>query len=166
MTTVVDFFGALAIAGEKKSTAKVIGIGLLPFCWLIGCSVFYSAQPVVAKEIIFAAAVFPVAYGVLYQLLWRLPPEKQRRAFLILSLCSNLCVLGFFKYFNFFEGSLEALLAKIGWHPGWTLLHIILPVGISFYTFQSISYAVDVYRGIAKPTYLASSDSRSERHAA
>jgi len=151
-TTVVDFFGALAIAGEKKSTAKVIGIGLLPFCWLIGCSTFYSAQPAVAKEIIFAAGVFPVAYGALYQLLWRLPPEKQRRAFLILSLCSNLSVLGFFKYFNFFAGSLETLLAKLGWHPGWTLLHIILPVGISFYTFQSISYAVDVYRGVAKPT--------------
>ncbi|HEY5040836.1 MAG TPA: MBOAT family O-acyltransferase [Verrucomicrobiae bacterium] len=152
-TTVVDFFGALAIAGEKKSTAKVIGIGLLPFCWLIGCSTFYSAQPAVAKEIIFAAAVFPVAYGGLYQLLWRLPPEKQRRAFLILSLCSNLSVLGFFKYFNFFAGTLEVLLAKIGWHPGWTLLHIILPVGISFYTFQSISYAVDVYRGIARPSH-------------
>lgn len=37
-TTVVDFFGALAIAGERKSAIKVIGTGLLPFCWLIGCS--------------------------------------------------------------------------------------------------------------------------------
>jgi alginate O-acetyltransferase complex protein AlgI len=151
-TTVVDFFGALAIAGEKKSVAKVIGVGLLPFCWLIGCSTFYSAQPVVSKGIILAAAIFPIVYGAFYQLLWRLPLEKQRRAFLILSLFSNLSVLGFFKYFNFFSGSLEALLAKLGWNPGWTLLHIILPVGISFYTFQSISYAVDVYRGIARPS--------------
>jgi D-alanyl-lipoteichoic acid acyltransferase DltB (MBOAT superfamily) len=151
-TTVVDFFGALAIAGERKSAAKVVGVGLLPFCWLMGCSIFYSAQPVVSGEIILAAATFPIAYGALYQLLWRMPLEKQRRAFLILSLCSNLGVLGFFKYFNFFAGSLETLLAKLGWNPGWTLLHIILPVGISFYTFQSISYAVDVYRGTAKPS--------------
>ena len=151
-TTVVDYFGALAIAGERKSALKVISFGLLPFCWLAGCAIFHSAQQAVAGEIIFAAAIFPVAYGALYQWLWRLPVERQRRAFLVLSLCSNLGVLGFFKYFNFFAASLETLLAKAGWNPGWTLLHIILPVGISFYTFQSISYAVDVYRGVAKPS--------------
>ena len=71
---------------------------------------------------------------------------------MILSLCSNLSALGFFKYFNFFAGSLETLLAQLGWNAGWTLPHVILPIGISFYTFQSISYAVDVYRGIAKPS--------------
>ncbi len=98
----------------------------------------------------FCGGDFPRCVWAIYELLWRLPAEKQRRAFLLLSICSNLGVLVFFKYFNFFTGSLEVLLAKIGWNPGWTLLHIILPVGISFYTFQSISYAVDVYRGIAK----------------
>jgi len=63
-----------------------------------------------------------------------------------------LGALGFFKYFNFFAGSLSDLLTHLGWDPGWTLPHIILPIGISFYTFQSISYAVDVYRGVAKPS--------------
>jgi D-alanyl-lipoteichoic acid acyltransferase DltB (MBOAT superfamily) len=151
-TTVVDFFGALAIAGERKSAAKVFGIGLLPLVWLLGCLAFGRTETDVARWIVLAAAVFPVAYGLLYQLLWRLPVAKQRRAFLILSLASNLGALCFFKYFNFFAGSLEGLLAGMGWNPGWTLLHIILPVGISFYTFQSISYAVDVYRGTAKPS--------------
>jgi D-alanyl-lipoteichoic acid acyltransferase DltB (MBOAT superfamily) len=151
-TTVVDYFGALAIAGQRKSAATVIGIGLLPLGWLLGCSAVYSAQRTVAEGIIFAAAAFPVVYGTLYHLLWRLPVERQRRAFLILSLGSNLSALGFFKYFNFFTGSLDALFAKVGWNPGWTLLHVILPIGISFYTFQSISYAVDVYRGVAKPS--------------
>ena len=151
-TTVVDYFGALAIAGRKKSAAKVIGIGLLPLVWLLGCSAFYSAQKTVAEGIIFAAAAFPIVYGTLYHLLWRLPVERQRRAFLLLSLGSNLGALGFFKYFNFFTGSLAALLAKVGWNPDWTLLHVILPIGISFYTFQSISYAVDVYSGVAKPS--------------
>jgi D-alanyl-lipoteichoic acid acyltransferase DltB (MBOAT superfamily) len=151
-TTVVDFFGVLAVAGRKKSAIVVIGIGLLPLGWLLGCSAFYSVQRTVAEGIIFAAAVFPIVYGTLYHLLWRLPVERQRRAFLLLSLGSNLGALGFFKYFNFFAGSLAALLAKLGWNPGWTLLHVILPIGISFYTFQSISYAVDAYRGVAKPS--------------
>jgi len=151
-TTVVDFFGALAISGRRESAARVIGVGLLPPGWLLGCVACAPARAGVAKWILLAAALFPVVYGMLYQWLWRLPVEKQRRAFLVLSIGSNLSVLGFFKYASFFAGSLAALLAKIGWHPGWTLLHIILPVGISFYTFQSISYAVDVYRGVAKPS--------------
>jgi len=152
-TTVVDFFGVLAIAGRRESAAKVIGIGLLPLGWLLGCVALNSTQAMVAKWIPLAAALFPIVYGSLYQLLWRLPVGKQRRAFLVLSIGSNLSVLGVFKYFNFFASSLAALLSKIGWNPGWTLLHIILPVGISFYTFQSISYAVDVYRGIARPSH-------------
>ena len=152
-TTVVDFFGALAIAGRRESAAKVVGLGLLPLGWLLGCMAGHPTRAAVAKWTLLAAALFPVIYGSLYQWLWRLPAEKQRRAFLLLSIGSNLGVLGFFKYFNFFSGSLATLLEALGWNPGWTLLHIILPVGISFYTFQSISYAVDVYRGIAKPSH-------------
>jgi D-alanyl-lipoteichoic acid acyltransferase DltB (MBOAT superfamily) len=151
-TTIVDFFGALAIVGRKAPAAKVIGVGLLPLGWLLGCEAFYTVQTSISHWIIFAAAFFSIVYGTLYQLLWRLPLEKQRLAFLVLSLCSNLSVLGVFKYFNFFAGSLAALLGKLGGNPGWTLLHIILPIGVSFYTFQSISYAVDVYRGVAKPS--------------
>lgn len=151
-TTVVDFFGVLAIAGQRTPLVRIVGIGLLPLGWLLGCQVFYCTETAVANPIILAAGIFPLVYGALYQGLWRLPAAKQRRAFLILSLCSNLGALVFFKYFNFFAGSLETLLTKAGWNPGWTLLHVILPVGISFYTFQSISYAVDVYRGTAKPS--------------
>lgn len=71
---------------------------------------------------------------------------RRRRALLLLSVIANLGVLGFFKYFNFFAASLQAALAPFGIHPGWTALNIILPVGISFYTFQSMSYSFDVYR--------------------
>jgi D-alanyl-lipoteichoic acid acyltransferase DltB (MBOAT superfamily) len=152
-TTVVDFFGALAIAGQRQSTAKITGIGLLPLAWLSGCSLLYSSHASIEKWILVAAAVFPLVYAALYQWLWRLPVARQRRAFLILSLGSNLVALGFFKYFNFFAASLEAWLARLGWNAGWTLPHVILPIGISFYTFQSISYAVDVYRGIARPSH-------------
>ena len=69
-----------------------------------------------------------------------------RRSLLILSLCTNLGMLGFFKYYNFFIDSAQALLSQlgVGWNSG--SLEIILPVGISFYTFQTLSYTIDVYR--------------------
>lgn len=74
---------------------------------------------------------------------------KARRAFLMVSLVVNLGVLGFFKYFNFFIDSARPMLESIGL-SGETL-SIILPVGISFYTFQTLSYTIDVYRGVLKP---------------
>ena len=73
--------------------------------------------------------------------------DPRRRKFLLTaSISANLAVLGFFKYFNFFAASLAAGLAPLGIHLGWTTMHIILPIGISFYTFQSMSYTFDVYR--------------------
>lgn len=59
----------------------------------------------------------------------------------------NLSILGFFKYFNFFVESLDSLVSGIfGYDIGWLTLNIILPVGISFYTFQALSYSIDVYK--------------------
>jgi D-alanyl-lipoteichoic acid acyltransferase DltB (MBOAT superfamily) len=71
---------------------------------------------------------------------------KSRKRYLLLSIVSNLGVLGFFKYYNFFVGSAADLLSLIGIQASPLLLHIVLPVGISFYTFQSMSYTIDVYR--------------------
>ncbi len=70
-----------------------------------------------------------------------------RRTLLILSLVSNLGLLGFFKYYNFFVSSLVLALDKAGLHIHTLLLNVILPAGISFYTFQSLSYTIDIYRG-------------------
>jgi alginate O-acetyltransferase complex protein AlgI len=72
-------------------------------------------------------------------------PHKRRFA-LVLSLVFNLGMLGFFKYFDFFESSLAAAGDAIGWHFDPVTLHVILPIGISFYTFMTISYVIDVYR--------------------
>ena len=72
-----------------------------------------------------------------------------RRSLLLVSLIVNLGVLGFFKYFNFFIDSASPALQAIGL-SGETL-NIILPVGVSFYTFQTLSYTIDVYRGVLKP---------------
>ena len=81
------------------------------------------------------------------------PPGRRRRALLIISLCVNFGLLGFFKYCNFFIGSFAALLDTVGVHNvPLVLLKIILPPGISFYTFQEVAYVVDVYKGDLPPS--------------
>lgn len=72
--------------------------------------------------------------------------QAQKKLWLGLSLVTNLSILGFFKYFNFFTASFTDLLHTIGIPVNDITLKVILPVGISFYTFQTLSYTVDVYR--------------------
>lgn len=68
------------------------------------------------------------------------------RAWLALSVGLNLAVLGLFKYFDFFSASFAALLGQLGFEAHPVILELALPVGISFYTFQTMSYTIDVYR--------------------
>ncbi|MEM1323781.1 MAG: MBOAT family O-acyltransferase [Bacteroidota bacterium] len=70
---------------------------------------------------------------------------QQRKWLLVTSMVVNLGFLGFFKYFNFFAESFQEMLHSMGLEASWNTLNIILPVGISFYTFQSMSYTIDVY---------------------
>jgi alginate O-acetyltransferase complex protein AlgI len=79
--------------------------------------------------------------------------ERRRRAWLLLSVVSNLTLLGFFKYFNFAVDSYDTLVGALGLGQlrldvG---LRVTLPLGISFYTFQSMSYSFDIYRGRTRP---------------
>ena len=73
-----------------------------------------------------------------------------RKRYLYLSLFFNLGLLCFYKYFNFFIESFVNASYALGIHPNITSLNIILPVGISFYTFQTLSYTIDVYRNQLK----------------
>jgi len=77
--------------------------------------------------------------------------ERVRRSYLALSLITNLTLLGFFKYFNFFAESLQELAGLMGLRLDAFTLEVLLPVGISFYTFQTLSYSMDIYRGQLKP---------------
>ena len=77
---------------------------------------------------------------------------SRKKALLIASLFFNLGLLFFFKYFNFFIESFEQAYTFLGYSLRGTSLNIILPVGISFYTFQTLSYTIDVYRGKILPT--------------
>ena len=81
------------------------------------------------------------------------PRKRSQLFFLVVSMTSNLTMLGFFKYFDFGAEYFARMLTSLGWmHPEQMhFLHVVLPLGISFYTFQSMSYAIDVYRGHAKP---------------
>ena len=74
----------------------------------------------------------------------------QRKAALWTAIAINLGALGFFKYYMFLMGGLNSVIEKFGGEP-FSVMTVLLPVGISFYTFQSMSYAIDVYRGSAPP---------------
>jgi alginate O-acetyltransferase complex protein AlgI len=74
-----------------------------------------------------------------------------RKLYLFLSLGSNLGILFFFKYFNFFNESFQSLFSQVNINYTASNLNLLLPVGISFYTFQTLSYTINVYRGIQKP---------------
>ncbi len=75
------------------------------------------------------------------------PTPRGRRLLLWVSVCGNLGVLGYFKYAGFFVDSAAELLESLGFQPNLPTLQLLLPVGISFYTFQTMAYTIDVYRG-------------------
>jgi alginate O-acetyltransferase complex protein AlgI len=78
--------------------------------------------------------------------------DVHRKRWLVLSLVWNFTILGIFKYFDFFAGSLVGALSQLGIHNvSLPLIQIILPPGISFYTFEEVAYVVDVYKGKVQP---------------
>jgi alginate O-acetyltransferase complex protein AlgI len=112
--------------------------------WLLVCSYFFYAAwdwRFLSLIVLSTAIDFVAARAI-----DRLPEGPARRAWLVVSLAANLGILGFFKYWNFFVASGAGLFSLLG--LGWPVrtLEIVLPVGISFFTFQSMSYTIDVYR--------------------
>jgi len=72
--------------------------------------------------------------------------RRQRQIISAVNIVLNLGILGVFKYYNFFVENLDALFGMMGYHLDWVTMNVILPVGISFYTFQALSYTIDVYQ--------------------
>ncbi len=72
--------------------------------------------------------------------------EQKRKTFLAISVIANLLILFIFKYFNFFAFNFVKILNHLGFHRDFVTLKVLLPIGISFYTFQSMSYTIDIYR--------------------
>src|SRR5215207_3972423 len=81
--------------------------------------------------------------------------QRQRKALLTIAVVANLGALGFFKYYDFFVTSAQNALADVGIDVSRAVLDVTLPIGISFFTFQALSYVIDVYRGDFQPVTLA-----------
>lgn len=116
---------------------------------VIASAVFYGWWDVRFMVLMYASALLDYWVGLE---LGRDDSRFSRKALLGFSLAGNLGMLGFFKYFNFFADSAVAALQGLGFHAEPLLLQIVLPVGISFYTFQTLSYSIDVYRRQFEPT--------------
>ncbi|MFV8224375.1 MBOAT family O-acyltransferase [Christiangramia aquimixticola] len=120
------------------------------FTLLLSSYIFYGWWNPKFLSLIFLSTIIDYTIGL------KLPKadsRKKRRILLSISLVSNLTILGIFKYYNFFIKSWVDLLHGVGFQVEntWTL-SIILPVGISFYTFQTMSYTIDIYRNKLIPT--------------
>ncbi|MHC5209437.1 MAG: MBOAT family O-acyltransferase [Planctomycetota bacterium] len=115
---------------------------------LVGSYVFYGAWDWRFLFLILASTVIDFVVGLVLR---SASPRGGRKLWLVVSLLANLGILGFFKYFNFFVGSGVGVLHMLGIEVPELTLDIILPVGISFFTFQSMSYTIDVYRGNLAP---------------
>ncbi|GHC00592.1 MBOAT family O-acyltransferase [Cerasicoccus arenae] len=113
------------------------------FLILVASYVFYGWWDWRFLSLIVISSVIDFTSGIMID-----KSEKQgvRRAWLTVSILANLGMLGFFKYFNFFASSLQTAAGSAGVHLGDMTLDIVLPVGISFYTFQTMSYTIDIYR--------------------
>jgi alginate O-acetyltransferase complex protein AlgI len=114
----------------------------LPFLLLASC-VFYMAFIPVYILILFVTITIDYIAGIYIER----SQGSVRKIWLVASIVSTCAVLFVFKYFNFFTGSFVGLANLFGLHLPEVVAHIILPIGLSFHTFQSLSYVVEVYRG-------------------
>lgn len=114
--------------------------------YLVASYLFYMWwNPAFILLIVFSTMIDFIVGNKIYR-------SNHRQTWLLISIATNLSLLGFFKYFGFFEENLLLIFRLLGWEPSWTAINVILPVGISFYTFQTMSYSIDIYRGKLKPT--------------
>ncbi len=150
ISTSVDYMAALGASGKVVRSVD----GLKSAGYLAVVTV--ASLAFTSRSTLWLALL--VALGILAGMLWvkaikRSAPERRPRLWLYLSLCTNLGILAFFKYFNFFVDSFSALLSIFAIKVDVPTLSIILPVGLSFYTFQALSRTIDSYRHRFDPQY-------------
>ncbi|MCA9511849.1 MAG: MBOAT family O-acyltransferase [Myxococcota bacterium] len=149
VSTVIDFVTGLAIA-ERPFGARDFA---LPALVLFGLALGLVASGVPDATLVLGlSALFFAALVALDVATRRAAPALRRRTFFWASVTTNLGILATFKYFNFFAESFVDLAGALGFAPDRVTIDVILPVGISFYTFQSMSYTIDVWRGQLAPT--------------
>jgi alginate O-acetyltransferase complex protein AlgI len=149
ISTAVDYLAALGASGKTVRPRDVLKSAAFLAAVTLGSLLFARRDAWLAPL---------VAAGMLLALGWikaigHVAPQRRPRLWLYLSLFTNLGILGFFKYFNFFVGSLVSLLEIFDVKLDAPTASIILPVGLSFYTFQALSRTIDCYRRRFEPQY-------------
>jgi D-alanyl-lipoteichoic acid acyltransferase DltB (MBOAT superfamily) len=148
VSTSVDYLAALGASDQPVENLDVAKSAL----YLIAVTLASLAAAGAGNWWLAAAvAAGMLAIGLAIVLIRSAPAPSRPRGWLLLSLCTNLGILAFFKYFNFFVGSATALLDAFGLGLSAPSLWIILPVGLSFYTFQAISRTIDSYQRRYRP---------------
>lgn len=146
------------------ATFAIFFLIVLPLSWLtmpwphrwrpfivLASYVFYSWWD---WRFVFLLAGCTLWNQVLAVRIWRTKVQSQRKALLVLALAGNVGLLGYFKYYDFFVSSSDNMAEIVGLDLPLSLKSIVLPVGVSFFTFMAISYVVDAYRGEFAPTTL------------
>ncbi len=138
-------------------TAVYLAYRVLPHRWqnrllLAASYFFYGFWDYRFLALILISTVVDFTAALSIEAARRAGAETAAKRWLALSIAVNLGILGFFKYFDFFAESLRSLLGLLGVSISPFTLALVLPVGISFYTFQTMSYSIDVYRGRATAT--------------
>jgi D-alanyl-lipoteichoic acid acyltransferase DltB (MBOAT superfamily) len=161
-STTVDFSIGLLLANgciparqRWTSSLFLIGAAVLFLCpdWSmlnvhgqdVDIKVILKPQTIGLKVLLGAIAFVFIA-NLMINTIAQMPKERVRKMLIFCSVFVNLSFLGFFKYFNFFVESADGMFRMMDIEPSNLRLGIVLPVGISFYTFQSLSYTIDVYR--------------------
>lgn len=148
-STATDYIAGLGAAGRQitRKTALKTAAFLLTGCAVALGYTFSSSWHFFA-----AVVLFVICGAAALRYASTLQVKSRRKFWMIISLIVNLGLLAIFKYFNFFADSLATLAGGAGLELTWVTLSIALPVGISFYTFQTLSYTIDIYRDRMEPT--------------
>ncbi len=141
------FLGVFILAWSLQRSNEWRKIMLLAASW-----VFYGAWDWRFVALLILSGI--LNWGAARLILWQDAHERRRKLLLWAGIAANLLILGFFKYYGFFMEQLEALLRSVGWDRDLAIMQVVLPVGISFFTFQGMSYVIDIYRRHTAPANL------------
>ena len=141
------FLAVFLLAWSLQRSNEWRKIALLAASWI-----FYGAWDWRFVALLIASGV--LNWGVAKLILMQGDKEKRRKALLLVGVAINLAILGFFKYYGFFMEQVQGVLHGLGWERDLAIMQVVLPVGISFFTFQGMSYVIDIYRRQAEPAGL------------
>ncbi|MDG5466845.1 MBOAT family O-acyltransferase [Deltaproteobacteria bacterium IMCC39524] len=148
-STATDFLAGIGASGQlltRKNLFKASGY------LLVGSAISLAYTYKQSVDYYLCIIALCLLFWVVAFVAKQLDVTARKKFFVAFSVIVNLGVLAVFKYLNFFANSLQSAAGNFGYELNYVTLNIILPVGISFYTFQTLSYSIDIYRGKIKPT--------------